>query len=271
VADVILTVLDNPAAAQALLGAARCLAGLCDAHRINALLIRVPPEALVLPSEEMLTARREADLRQAEAARAQAVRAVFDAWAPDLPPGLTVDWVDTDGIPELVVEERGRRADWIAIERPTPHDYGASWQALRAAMFATDRPVLIVPRHRATGFGRRVAIAWHDDERATKAVLAAVRCLAGCERVYVLAGTREGAAEPQVPEILNEHGIAAELHVLKMTEAPFGATLLHKAHELGADMLVMGAYQHSPLRELFLGGVTRHVLSHADLPVLLRH
>jgi nucleotide-binding universal stress UspA family protein len=171
----------------------------------------------------------------------------------------------------LVVEERGRRADWIAIERPAPHDYGASWQALRAAMFATERPVLIVPRDCAAGFGRRVAIAWHDDERATKAVLAAVRCLAGCERVHVLAGTREGAPEPQVPEILKEHGVAAELHVLKIAEAPFGATLLQKAHELGADMLVMGAYQHSPLRELFLGGVTRHVLSHADLPVLLRH
>ena len=50
-----------------------------------------------------------------------------------------------------------------------------------------------------------------------------------------------------------------------------GAALLDKAHELGADMLVMGAYQHSPLREFLLGGVTRHMLAHGDLPMLLRH
>ncbi len=268
-AGVILTVLDQPSAAGALLGASHCLAGLCQSKRINALLVRTPPEALLALSEEVLTAQREAALRDMEATRATAVRAVFDTWAAALPPGVATDWIDIDGISELIVEERGRRADWIVIERP--YDYGTSWQALRAAMFATDRPVLLVPQDCTADFGRQIAIAWRDDERATKAALAAVRCLAHCERVYVLAGTREGMPKPQIPAILLEHGITAELHVLKIREAPFGAALLRKAHELGADMLVMGAYQHSPLRELLLGGVTRHVMGHADLPVLLRH
>jgi nucleotide-binding universal stress UspA family protein len=269
VAGVILTVLDQPAVAGALLGASHRLAGLCQAKRINALLVRSPPEALLALSEEVLTTRREADLREVEAERARAVRTIFDAWAAALPPGLATDWIDIDGISELIVEERGRRADWIVIERP--YDYGTSWQALRAAMFATDRPVLLVPPDCTVDFGRRIAIAWRDDERATKAVLAAVRCLAQCEQVYVLAGARDDAPRPQVPAILLEHGITAELHVLKIHEAPFGAALLRKAHELAADMLVMGAYQHSPLRELLLGGVTRHIMGHADLPVLLRH
>jgi nucleotide-binding universal stress UspA family protein len=269
VAGVILTVLDQPTAADALLAATHCLAELCEAKRINALLVRTPPEALLALSEEVLTAQREAALRDMEAARAKAVRAVFDAWAAALPPGLRTDWIDIDGISELIVEERGRRADWIVIERP--YDYGTSWQALRAAMFATDRPVLLVPPNCTAEFGRRVAIAWRDDERATKAVLAAIRCLTRCERGYALAGMRDGTPQPQVPAILLKHGITAELHVLKIREVPFGAALLRKAHELGADMLIMGAYQHSPLRELLLGGVTRHVMSHADLPVLLRH
>jgi nucleotide-binding universal stress UspA family protein len=59
--------------------------------------------------------------------------------------------------------------------------------------------------------------------------------------------------------------------VLPIGPGPFGQDLLDKARELGADMLVMGAYAHSPLREALLGGVTRHVLAHADLPVLMRH
>jgi nucleotide-binding universal stress UspA family protein len=61
------------------------------------------------------------------------------------------------------------------------------------------------------------------------------------------------------------------LHTLPVRTGGLGAALLARAHELGADMLVLGAYQHSPLREFLLGGVTRHMLTHADLPMLLRH
>jgi nucleotide-binding universal stress UspA family protein len=59
--------------------------------------------------------------------------------------------------------------------------------------------------------------------------------------------------------------------VLPIGSEPFGQTLLTRAHQLGADMLVMGAFAHSPLRELILGGVTRYIIEHADLPVLMRH
>jgi nucleotide-binding universal stress UspA family protein len=87
----------------------------------------------------------------------------------------------------------------------------------------------------------------------------------------VLARTRDPAQPPRLPDILAEHDIAATLHVLPITRQAFGETLLKAAHQLGADMLVMGAYAHSPLRELILGGVTRYMIEHADLPVLMRH
>lgn len=270
-AAVILTVLDHPAAAGTLLRAAERLAVLCGASRINAMLVRAPPETMVSPSEEVLTLQREAKLSDQEAVRARKAQAAFEAWLPELPAGIASQWLDIDGIAELLVEEHGRRADFIVMERPTRRQYSTSWHALRAALFATDRPILVVPRHCSVNFGRRIAIAWRDDERAAKAVLAAIRCLAGCEKVFVLTGVREAAAKPALPAILAEHGIAAELHLLPIVAGPFGAALLRKVHGLGADMLVMGAYQHSPLRELLLGGVTRHVLSHANLPVLLRH
>jgi nucleotide-binding universal stress UspA family protein len=119
-------------------------------------------------------------------------------------------------------------------------------------------------------FGRRVAIAWRDDVRAAKAVLPALRCLGRAERVHVLAGVRQGAGQPALPGIVLNHGIRAELPVLPIGPGPFGRTLLNKAHELGADMPVMGAYAHSPLREALFGAITRHMLAHADLPVLMR-
>lgn len=268
---VILVVLDHPAAAKALLTAAGRLADGSGATRINALAVRAPPETMVSPSEEVLTEQREAKLRAAEADRVAKVRQVFDAWAADIPAAIRAEWIDIDGIAQLLVEERGRRADYIVVEQPVPQDYGISWHALRAALFTAHRPVLLVPLQYAGAFGHRIAIAWRNDERATKAVLTALRCFRQPERVFVLAGIRAGAPTPGLPSILAEHGVNAELHELPIGSGPFGEALLRQAHELGADMLVMGAYQHTPLRELLLGGVTRYMLTHADMPVLMRH
>jgi len=268
---VILTVLDHPAVAGVLLAASQRLAALTGAGRITALLVRTPPEAGIA-SEEILTVQREADLRAAEAKRSDAVRTVFDAWLPVAErAGLTAEWLDIDGIAEQIVEERGSRVDFLVIEQPARHDYGTSWHALRAALFTTDRPVLVVPAAATGDFGRRVAIAWRDDERATKSVLAGLRSLTRAEAVFVLTGVRNATDPSATPAILAEHGVNAELHTIPITSGAFGTTLLTKAHELGADMLMMGAYQHNPLRELLLGGVTRYMLDHADMPVLMRH
>jgi nucleotide-binding universal stress UspA family protein len=268
-AGVILVVLDQPAATESLLNAARQLAEHCGAARINALVVRALPETLISPSEEVLTEPREENLRALEAERAGKVREVFDAWAATMPSGVQVQWIDIDGIAELLVEERGRRADYIVVEQPSRSDYGTSWHALRAALFTTNRPVLLVPAGHARPFGERIAMAWRDDERATRAVLSALRAFPKATCRFVLAGTR--GADVALPPILAEHGVTAELHRLPIGGGMFGEVLLRKAHELGADLLVMGAYQHHPLRELLLGGVTRYMLSHADLPVLVQH
>jgi nucleotide-binding universal stress UspA family protein len=74
-----------------------------------------------------------------------------------------------------------------------------------------------------------------------------------------------------MPEILLEHGITADIQVIPIGDQPFALALLERAHALGADMLVMGAYAHSPWRNLLLGGVTRWIIAHTDLPVLMRH
>ena len=129
----------------------------------------------------------------------------------------------------------------------------------------------MVPPGAPATSGRRVAIAWRDDKRAASAVLAALRCIAGAEKVVALVGVLPGAPPPAVPRILVEHGVRADLHVLPIGDGAFGQALLNTAHALGADMLVMGAYYHSPLREMMFGGVTRYMLDHADLPVLMRH
>jgi nucleotide-binding universal stress UspA family protein len=120
-------------------------------------------------------------------------------------------------------------------------------------------------------FGERVAIAWRDDKRTERSVLAALRLLPHAQQVHVLAGVRPGAPTPALPAILAEHAINAELHVLPIGTGVFGDVLLTAAHAVRADMMVMGAFTRSTWRDMIVGGVTRYMLAHADLPVLMRH
>jgi nucleotide-binding universal stress UspA family protein len=272
--NVILAVLELPEVAARVLAAAERLAELTGAARINGLAIRFPPIETVIRTEQILSLATEMSIRAEEQERADSLKSIFDAWAATLPTRAVVtSWSDVEGRADQVLAEWGRRADFVVLKRPWPHQPEAERQAIHAALFDTDRPVLMVPPDRpSTPFGMRVAIAWREDARTLNAVLAALRCLQAAEHVDVLAGVREGAPRPRLPDILEEHGIKADLHVLPVTgDRVFGEVLLAKAGALAADMLVAGAFGRHPLRSLFPGGVTRHVLAHADIPVLMRH
>ena len=188
------------------------------------------------------------------------------------PPDMAVDVVPAGADVAAAVEARGSRADFLVVAQPGPDDDRATRHAFEAALFGTERPVLMVPAGGISAtLGRRVAIAWRDDAQTMKALVPALRLLSGAEQVSLLAGVRAGNVTPPVPSVLVEHGVAATLHVLSIDSGAFGDLLLGRARELGADLLIMGAYAHCKLREMLLGGVTRTVLAHADLPVLLRH
>lgn len=269
---VILAALERPATAPAILAAARRLATLMGGARINALAVRVPPESTIMLTEEILTAPQVTAIRAGEEVRVAALRGIFDDWAATPgTAGVVAEWADVEGLGDTLIGEWGGRSDILVLERPGGHGGVSDRMKLQAALFDTDRPVLVVPPGPAGMFGQCVAIAWRDDRRTVRSVLAALRLLSQAREVHVLAGVRAGAAPPGLPEILAEHGIAAELHVLAVGSDVFGATLLAKAHGLGADLLVMGAYTHNLWRDLVLGGVTRHMLAEADLPVLMRH
>lgn len=270
--DVILVALGEPETAPALLRAAECLAGLLGGAHVAGLASGMPRHVGLLAAE-VLIAEADADQRVAheEASRIASLRAAFEHWAAEANvPALTVRWIEGEGDAGGAVGEHGSRADFVVVAQPAKDDRLA-WQVFRSALFATARPVLMVPKGLTAPFGRRVAIAWRDDKQAARAVIPALRCLGAAEHVDVLMGVREDAGRPAMPRMFVDHGIAATPHDLPMSPGPFGRTLLDRVHEIGADLLVMGAYAHSPLRELILGGVTRYVLAHADLPVLMRH
>jgi nucleotide-binding universal stress UspA family protein len=70
---------------------------------------------------------------------------------------------------------------------------------------------------------------------------------------------------------LDRHGISVEIHAVASGDATIAQALLGEAHKMAADLIVMGAYGHSRLREYFLGGATRDMLKTSDIPILMAH
>ncbi len=266
--EAILVVLWRPETAAALLAAATRLATLSGGARVSVIAAAEPAATGVSAGPAFFG---DTGAAPAGTDRVAALREAFDRWRETAgTAGVPARWIAEEGNISAIVAERGARADIIVTAQPA--DGEREPRALfRAALLGTDRPVLMVPPGATATFGRRVAIAWRDDKRVAAAVLAALRWVPHAEKVEVLIGVRPGSPPPAVPRILVEHGLVAALHVLPIGAAPFGRALLATAHETGADLLVMGAYAHSPLRELILGGVTHYMAAHADLPVLMRH
>jgi len=90
--------------------------------------------------------------------------------------------------------------------------------------------------------------------------------------VFTIEGPRTmGQTSPGIIEYMAYHGIKCSAHTLVKTGASVGEALLSEANSVGADMVVMGAYTHSRMRQMILGGVTSHVLDNSTLPLLMAH
>ena len=103
-------------------------------------------------------------------------------------------------------------------------------------------------------------------------VLAALPWLERAEAIRILWSEdyqRRGPLAPELQQYLAMHDITTDRAAFAPEQNAVGAGLLAAANDFGCDLLVMGAYSHSRLRQLFLGGVTRHVLERAKIPVLM--
>ncbi|HEX7435064.1 MAG TPA: universal stress protein [Caldimonas sp.] len=174
----------------------------------------------------------------------------------------------------------GRCSDLVVIgqsDRATRID-NVAWDFPQQALQHLGRPVLVVPY--AGTFervGERVLVAWKDTREAALAVRDALPLLRGAERVVLLSFAEEGvpgAADrlelSGVQQWLGRHRVDAEIRS-EPHSADVGEALLSRASEFGSDLIVMGAYGHSRMREWVTGGVTRVLLARMTVPVLMSH
>lgn len=181
-----------------------------------------------------------------------------------------------DDTPDYALVMQARYADLLVM--PLNDNSGEPSAVLQYVMLHGGKPVLIVPTaNKVEQVGRAPLLAWDGGQQAARAINAALPLLqrAGKATLAVFNGTEHYAAHGQQPgadmaTYLARQGIQVEV-VQKTTKQAIGLALLELAGELKADLLVMGGYGHSRLREIALGGATRDVLKHMNLPVLMTH
>jgi nucleotide-binding universal stress UspA family protein len=141
------------------------------------------------------------------------------------------------------------------------------------------RPMLVVPyTSKSTTVGRRVLVAWDSTREASRALHDALPLIVKAETVTVLTlSTREAGLERATPALdrvirhLERHGITAQPEETLRGDLPVAEALLSRAADLDADLIVAGAYHHSQFREALVGGVSRALLDHMTVPVLMSH
>jgi nucleotide-binding universal stress UspA family protein len=187
----------------------------------------------------------------------------------------TVSFIAQSGIARGLLTDQGRVSDLTIMLRPeiAPADTSAEFET---SLFDTGRPVLLVSGKSTADLHTHVMVAWDGSLEAARAVALAMPLLEEAEKVSVYTGgdqpsARSGKPAADLVKHLAWHGIKTGIAATNPKADSIGADLLDSCRKAKATMLVMGAYHHSRLRQVVLGGVTRHVLANAKLPLLLTH
>ncbi len=211
-----------------------------------------------------------------------ALRASLHVFAADLdlvetdkPDGThaTVEFIEEFGTMADVIKHNGRLADLVVVAKPN-RDRNLGTNSLKSGLFQTGRPILMCPpRAEVAGdFAAHLAVAWNGSLEAARTVALTLDLVAAAEKVTILAvgrGQPHGASPEELLDYYRLRGISAE--ICRFEARTPGLALLKKTKEIGAGVLVMGAYGQSHERETLFGGNTQTVVDKADVLVVMAH
>jgi nucleotide-binding universal stress UspA family protein len=226
------------------------------------------PEAVPVQLEETQRRVAEAQTHDGQWQQTLAAHALNGQWR--VTQGDTVQAVSqaASGYDMLVMERSQKRSD-------APVGFGS----VSRCVFASGRPVLVVPDvSPVPSLGANILVAWNGSRESALALAAALPLLQKADQVRVLDGSDMNAdmlpvlPPPGLADWLQRHGI--EAHIDTLDSGPShaaGPAVLEAAHAQGDDLIVMGAWSPSRLAQMMLGGTTRHLFMHGDVPMLVAH
>ena len=272
----ILALVPEASCARACLEAAVAAARSQADANVVALHVRVEPLKL-LTSDEEVAIQRLRDGREGTAEhRADETRAHVEEWKRAAPPELSrlVSYEEVVGGEEEEVLRASRNADLLVMARPTNLD---GHDAFHAAMFLSRKSLLLAPADWKSEAGaileRHILIAWKQSNQAVRAVEGAMPWLKGAAQVTVLTVRKPGQhTDPKrLLEVLSREGVEAQLIEAEPIEGRTSARILATAEEVGASLIVMGAYRYGSLVEWALGKTTHRTIAQSKVPLMLAH
>lgn len=270
------SVLTETENAGPVLDQAIALAQACDAH------LEVMCLGLDRSQSGFYYAGANAMILQQTITRAQEEAQMLETFVNTRLTQSTIRWSVESGIAQIVdlgrhVAGRARFADLAILPKPYGSNRGAELvPILEAALFEAEVPVLMVAGSGAAiSSPARIMLAWNESDEALAAARAALPLLTQAENLRIVIidppahGRERSDPGGQISQFLARHGVNCEIDVLSKTMPRVTDVLLRHAMDTQTDLIVMGAYGHSRLREAMIGGATRHMLEQATLPVLL--
>jgi nucleotide-binding universal stress UspA family protein len=189
-----------------------------------------------------------------------------------------IEWHTAYDDPVHAMSLRAQYADLVVIGQSDTSDVsGIAMDFPERLVLTAGRPVLILPDiDDFSSIGKRILVAWNASQEATRAISNAMPFLRSADRVFVVTVNSKAAKSDSIPNedfirYLERLGVRAELKNSYGVEIDVGDELLSRASGLDVDLIVMGCYGHSRLREWVLGGVTRTMLDSMTIPVLMSH
>ena len=171
-----------------------------------------------------------------------------------------------------------RLHDLVVLGQPDP-DAPANGAQPGEIVLSSGRPTLLVPyAGEVSGVGRHILVAWNGTREAARALHDAMFLIDGADAVTVLEidPPDAGSGDPElraarVAAALTRRGVTAKAETAVSGEAPIADIILSTAADLTADLIVMGGWGHSRLREFVFGGASRGILQEMTVPVLMSH
>jgi nucleotide-binding universal stress UspA family protein len=191
---------------------------------------------------------------------------------------LSTEWRTASGYPENEVALQARYADLVVLGQAEPEPTATPSDLPETVAIATGRPVLVVPHIGAKPPGKVVLLCWNASREAARAAADSLPFLKAAEKVIILAvdpatSSAGHGAEPgaDVAVWLSRHGVKVTVQRDVAADSDVGGVILSRAADHDADLIVMGIYGHSRMREMVLGGVSRTLLRSMTVPVIMAH
>jgi nucleotide-binding universal stress UspA family protein len=214
--------------------------------------------------------------RKSNRERAEEVEAAFQKRVKQ--DGLKAEWRCHEGDAAELIMLHARYADLAIVGQRSEESTSATLYypgIAEEVVLGAGRPVLVVPYiGSSAGVGKRVLVAWNGSREAARALNDALPILERADQVTVLVVDPDGAGRIPGADIaahLARHGVRTEATHVPSGGLDIGDVLLSRAADFSCDLIVMGAYGHSRIREFVMGGASRHIFDHMTVPVLMAH